>query len=105
MKRNVEINGTSPMNDILGALTGPWSSSTINEWKVTWLSSKCCIWSRWTKKGGCLLPKKAEKTLMCKVFNIDGSVGCKFIKIGESSIAFDKECYAEILILEDDENE
>jgi len=98
MKRNVEINGTSPMNDILGAITGPWSCDTINGWNVLWLSERCSFWSIWAEKGKYQLPKKVDKTLVCKTYNQDGTLGFSFLRIGDTSIQFPKNCYAEVTV-------
>ena len=100
LQRNVQINGTSPMNDILGALDGIWSSSTVNGWNDIHISSRFEIWNRWCDASGSyLLPRTADKTLMAKIFNNDGTVTCSVVKIGQAAIWVSKPCYVEIVNL------
>jgi len=97
--RNVEINGTSPQQDLLSALDGVWASSRINDWDVTHVSSRLEIWQRWCNSpGSYLLPRKAENTLMLKIYNNDGSTACKVVKIGDVGVKVDKPCFLEITI-------
>lgn len=98
--RNVEINGTSPIEDILAALTGVWSKTEINGWAVIHLSCRLEIWQKWCNKAETiLLPRTAETTMMAKVFNNDGSVAGKLIKIGDKALKVTKPCYLEILVV------
>jgi len=97
--RNVEINGTSPKEDVLAALTGVWSRSNKNGWLVIHLSNRFELWQRWcSEAGSILLPREAEITLMAKVYNNDGSTQGKVVKIGDEGIKVSMPCYIEILV-------
>ena len=100
LQRNVQINETSPMTDILAAVDGIWSSNEVNGWNDVHISSRLEIWNRWCNASGSyLLPRTADKTLMAKVFNNDGTVTCSVVKIGQKAIRVTKPCYVEIVIL------
>jgi len=98
--RNVQINGTSPLQDVLSAIDGIWSSTVINDWYDIHISSRLEIWNRWcNEKGSYLLPRVASNTLMAKIFNNDGSVSCSVIQIGQAAISVSKPCYIEVMIV------
>lgn len=97
--RNIEINGTSPKEDILAALTGIWSVTEVNGWTVVHISGKLEQWYRWCNTASSyLLPRKTEVTLMAKIFNNDGTVSCSTIRIGEKALQVTKPCYVEIMV-------
>jgi len=97
--RNVQINGTSPLQDVLSAIDGIWASTVINEWNDIHVSSRLEIWNRWCNKSGSyLLPRKATSTLMAKIYNNDGTVSCSVIKIGQEAISVSKPCFIEVMV-------
>ena len=88
------------MTDILAAVDGIWSSNEVNGWNDVHISSRLEIWNRWCNASGSyLLPRTADKTLMAKIFNNDGTVTCSVVKIGQKAIRVMKPCYVEIVIL------
>lgn len=97
---NVVINGTSPMADILAALTGTWSSTVINNWEVIHLSDRLEFWQLVCKEAGSyMLPRKLDKVALAKIYEYGtGDCKCKLIKLHEQAIKVDQPCVIEVII-------
>ncbi|OWV23871.1 hypothetical protein B7982_05425 [Fibrobacter sp. UWB2] len=95
--KNGEINNTTPIENLREILNGAYSVNTVNDWSVIVVSSNVEFWELWCQKAGSyLLPAKADKTLIAKVFNNDGSVSCQVVKIGQTAICVSQPCKVEI---------
>lgn len=98
-KRNIQINGTSPKDDVLAAIDGTWSSTLINGWKVIHLSGRLETWQfMCNEPGSYLLPRKLDEVAIAKIYNSDGSTSCQIIKIQQEAIQFSKPCFVEVTI-------
>ena len=95
--KNGEINNTTPIENLREILNGAYSVNTVNDWSVIVVGSNLEIWELFCQKeGSYLLPSRADKTLIAKIFNNDGSVSCKVVKIGQTAICVSQPCKIEI---------
>ena len=99
-KRNVQINATSPKEDVLAALTGKWSSTVINGWSVIHISDRYEYWRIICQNAGSyMLPRCVDEITVAKVFNYeDGTVSCIPIKLQQKAIKVTKPCMVEVVI-------
>jgi len=100
--KNGEINNTTPIENLREILNGAYSINKINDWSVIVIGSNLEMWELWcSKEGSYLLPSKADKTLMAKVFYNDGSIECKVVRLGQTAICVSKPCKIEIQKIND----
>jgi len=97
--RNVQINATSPKEDVLSAITGRWSSSIINGWSVIHISDRIELWHIMCEEPGTfLLPRELDSVTIAKIFNTDGTVTCQPILLKQKAINVPKACLVEVMI-------
>ena len=95
--KNGEINNTTPTENLREILNGAYTVNTVNDWSVVVIGSNLELWELFcSKEGSYLLPSKADTTLVAKIFNSDGSVSCKVVRIGQTAICVSKPCKIEI---------
>ena len=95
--KNGEINNTTPIENFREILNGAYSVNVVNGWTVVVIGSNLELWELYCpKEGSYLLPSKADKTLIAKIFNNDGSVSCQIVKIGQIGLCVSQPCKIEI---------
>lgn len=95
--RNAVITGTSPSEDIWGALTGTWSERDVNGWHIVATPFFMAITGK-LNAGSHVLPVKVDRVAAMLLTDGDGNVTAQVVRPGDTVVAVEAECLASLTL-------